>query len=412
MKKTLMVLAAMFIAAAYAKEASFADFDARARRGEKLSVVFFGGSLTFSANASDPAVTGVRGLLAKYLVERYPEARFSFHDAAIGGTGSLLGAFRLERDVLSHKPDLVFLDFLCNDGTDNDLPDATCAYEYLLREMIGRGIPVEQMFFTFRFWAGKGFDPVKSLPRRNIYRELAKAYGTPDGDVQLSSLAKDLESGKTTLDEVWPIDGAHPADFGYRYFFEAVREGFERGVREGAVCRVPEKPVFGTMRDVRRNVVVDGKLPCGWTRSLTYRTSMWYDGLSSRWMGDVASAKGCAAPLEVSAECNFVGIFGEGDENALKFEVKADGAPFAEFGSSPGPGRLFFYRVKAFPEWWNGAAKHTFAITPVAAEKGELHVESVMTATLVPADPADAARRVRVIEDKMEALDHGRGKKD
>lgn len=86
MKKTLMVLAAMLIAAAYAKEASFADFDARARRGEKLSVVFFGGSLTFSANASDPAVTGVRGLLAKYLVERYPDARFSFHDAAIGGT--------------------------------------------------------------------------------------------------------------------------------------------------------------------------------------------------------------------------------------------------------------------------------------------------------------------------------------
>ena len=412
MKKTLTVLAAMLIAAAYAKEASFADFDARARRGEKLSVVFFGGSLTFSANASDPAVTGVRGLLAKYLVERYPEARFSFHDAAIGGTGSLLGAFRLERDVFSHKPDLVFLDFLCNDGTDNDLPDATCAYEYLLREMIGRGIPVEQMFFTFRFWAGKGFEPVKSLPRRNIYRELAKVYGTPDGDVQLSSLAQDLESGKTTLDEVWPIDGAHPADFGYRYFFEAVREGFERGVREGAVCRVPEKPVFGTMKDVRRNVVVDGKLPCGWTRSLTYRTSMWYDGLSSRWMGDVASAKGCAAPLEVSADCNFVGIFGEGDENGLKFAVKADGEPFAEFGSSPGPGRLFFYRVKAFPEWWNGAAKHTFAISPVAAEKGELHVESIMTATLVPADPADAARRVRVIEDKMEALDHGRGKKD
>ena len=49
---------------------------------------------------------------------------------------------------------------------------------------------------------------------------------------------------------------------------------------------------------------------------------------------------------------------------------------------------------------------------PVAAEKGELHIESVMTATLVPADSADAARRVRVIEDKMEALDHGRGKKD
>ena len=393
-------------------DADFAAFDRRATKGEILNVVFFGGSLTYSANASDPGTTGVRGLMADYLRERYPLARFRFHDAAIGGTGSLLGAFRLERDVLSHHPDLVFLDFLCNDGTDETNLDATCAYEYILRELIGRGIPVEQMFFTFKFWAGKDFDPVKSLPRRNFYRRLAEAYGTPSGDVQLETLGRDLASGKTTLDEVWPLDDAHPCDFGYRYFFEAVKAGYERGVAQKAVCRLPEKPVYGTMRDVRRTRIVDGGLPEGWTRQLTFRTSMWYDGLSSRWMGDVAVATPKSAPLAFDATCNFVGFFGEGDENGLSFELADGNGTLETFKSSPGPGRLFFFRRHLMPEWEKGAKARRFAVRPVSAEKGELRIESVLTAILVPTDPSAADAAGRKSKDGVEALDHARGKKN
>ena len=410
MKISALLLCFCVALPALAKEASFADFDARAKKGEVLNVVFFGGSLTYSANASDPGTTGLRGLMAEYLRERYPLARFRFHDAAIGGTGSLLGAFRLERDVFSHQPDLVFLDFLCNDGTDETNLEPTCAYEYILRELIGRGIPVEQMFFTFKFWAGKGFDPVKSLPRRNFYRRLAEAYGTPSGDVQLEAMARDLESGKTTLDEIWPLDGAHPCDFGYRYFFEAVKTGFERGVAAKAVCRVPETPVYGTMKDVRRTRIADGRMPAGWTRQLTFRTSMWFDGLSSRWMGDVAVAKGAAEPLVFDATCNYIGFFGEGDENGLSFELADGNGPLATFGSSPG-GRLFFFRRHLLEGWEKGAKAHRFTVKPVAAEKGEFRLESVLTATIVPTDPSAAGAAGRNTKDSVEALDHARGKK-
>ena len=37
-------------------------------------------------------------------------------NAAIGGTGSDLGVFRLGHDVLQHEPDLVFVEFAVNDG--------------------------------------------------------------------------------------------------------------------------------------------------------------------------------------------------------------------------------------------------------------------------------------------------------
>src|SRR5262249_6549231 len=96
-------------------EPSFSAFDIRARAGERLNVVFFGASLTWGANASDPQLTSFRGLMAERLEQAYPQARFKFWDAAIGGTGSQLGIFRLERDVLRRQPDLVFLDFSAND---------------------------------------------------------------------------------------------------------------------------------------------------------------------------------------------------------------------------------------------------------------------------------------------------------
>ncbi|MDR0902240.1 MAG: SGNH/GDSL hydrolase family protein, partial [Opitutaceae bacterium] len=91
-------------------------FAARAEKGAPLSVVFFGGSLTYGTNASDPQTTSFRALTARWLRDKYPRSSFVFHDAAIGGTGSQLGLFRLERDVLARKPDLVFLDFTVNDN--------------------------------------------------------------------------------------------------------------------------------------------------------------------------------------------------------------------------------------------------------------------------------------------------------
>lgn len=401
-------------ASAVAREASFASLDARAKAGERLTVVFFGGSLTWSANATEPNVTGFRGLMAKGLSERYPAAHFTFVDAAIGGTGSNLGMFRLARDVLAKDPDLVFLDFSCNDGGENASLPNTCCYEYLLREMIGRGICVQQMFFTFRDWTRPGAVPSKVHPRRDVYWQLARAYGTPVGDVYETDLWKRLNAGSVPIETVWPLDGGHPDDAGYRMFADAGLSGFDRGVRDGAVCRVPEKPVFGTVRDVRRVNPAEGDLPPGWTRQLTYRTSAWYDGLSSRWMGDVAAFSGTArSPLTVMATGNFFGLFGEGDNAALAFAVSADGQPVFRGRASTGVGRLFIWRSVRLDDWADGARRtHTFTVDPIpsADGKGELRIGSICTATIVPAVPDAPLASAATSGDALEKLDHARGK--
>jgi len=364
---------------------SFADFDQRARAGEPLTVVFFGGSLTWGANASDPQRTSYRGLMMEYLRQRYPKAPFVFHDAAIGGTGSQLGLFRLDRDVLAYRPDLVFYDFTANDDLYGSERPPLVSYETILREMIGRGIPVVQAFFGFRFNFGKDYN-LEQLPRRRDHLRLAAAYQTAVGDA-FPLIQGQLESGKETLAHLWPFDGAHPDDTGYRLFYEAVRKGFEDAVAAKRVCQLPEKPVFGIYSKRTRHRLVEHDLPAGWTRAKTYRTSFWFDGLSSRWMDDVALCS-TGQPLKVEFTGTLVGIFGEADQNSLSFRVNVDDQPVLyqpnpkEPGTAIWPfdlkkfgtGRLMVWRLLASQM---PPGKHTLEISPIISTNGQLRIESI-----------------------------------
>ena len=400
-------------AAAEPRAASFADLDRRAREGAELSVAFFGGSLTWSANASDPDRTGFRPLVAEHLRSKYPAARFRFHDAAIGGTGSTLGVFRLDRDVLAHGPDLVFLDFACNDPGGPEALAQSCCYESILRRLVGRGVPVVQMFFTFRFWAEDLDAPGAGHPQLAAYRRLAEAYATGVGDVYRDGpLFPDLRAGKVSLDDVWPFDGAHPGDLGYRYFAAAGIEGFDRAVAQGLVCRMPEAPVFGDVADLARRDAATLALPDGWTQKPAYNTSLWFDGLSSRWMDGVAVFAGTnRAPIEVRAKANLVGVFGEADEKALDCEVRADREKLATFRGDhgAGAGRLFIWRQALAPGWERGeAAERAFAFDPVPDGAGEFHVGAICTATIRPAGSDEAASSTDSDSIDLDAIDHGR----
>ncbi|WRQ48407.1 SGNH/GDSL hydrolase family protein [Roseiconus lacunae] len=80
----------------------------KANAGETVRVAYLGGSIT--------AAPGWRIQSRQWLQEQYPDATFNEIHAAIGGTGSDLGVFRLQRDVLQHHPDLLFVEFAVNDG--------------------------------------------------------------------------------------------------------------------------------------------------------------------------------------------------------------------------------------------------------------------------------------------------------
>ncbi len=76
--------------------------------GAEVHIAYFGGSIT--------AQPGWRPKSLAHFQKAFPKAKFSEINAAIGGTGSDLGVFRLRQDVLDKKPDLMFVEFATNDG--------------------------------------------------------------------------------------------------------------------------------------------------------------------------------------------------------------------------------------------------------------------------------------------------------
>lgn len=85
------------------------NFIGKARSGRHITVAYLGGSITEAAG-------GWREQSLQKMKERYPAATFEEINAGVSGTGSDLGVFRVQRDVIDHKPDLVLVEFAVNDG--------------------------------------------------------------------------------------------------------------------------------------------------------------------------------------------------------------------------------------------------------------------------------------------------------
>ncbi len=375
---------------------SIADFAAKAEKREPVSVVFFGGSLTFSANASDPNITSYRGRMMQWLRQKYPNTPIDFHDAAIGGSGSQLGMFRIDRDVLKHKPDLVFLDFTVNDDAEGTDPQALASYERIVRDLLENDTAVMPVLMLFRWHAEKPDAPLP--PRHEAHLKLAQAYGIQAANV-LAAVREKVKAG-TKPPDLWNLgDGAHPGDEGYEVFFQAVRDRFEKSIVEKTSAIVPEKTVFEDLYPKRTRKILTEKLPAGWTRQKTYRTALWIDGMASRWIGDVAvaAAKTQSVPLEIEFEGSMVGIFGERNGLTPPIKVWIDGKPIQEPKAEPGnflwpmntarfappkkgSGNLFLWQVLArdLPD-----GKHTLRIEPIfdgTDKDADFRIESVCSA--------------------------------
>lgn len=75
---------------------------------DKLNVVFFGGSITNQ--------NGWRVVTSDWFKAKYGEENVNCINASIGGTGAEYGWVRMNRDVVSKNPDIVFVEYSVNDA--------------------------------------------------------------------------------------------------------------------------------------------------------------------------------------------------------------------------------------------------------------------------------------------------------
>ena len=396
---TLAVIASSTVQAA---SPSFADFDSRAKAGEVLNVVFFGASLTWGANATNPQVTSYRGFMADRMQAAYPQAHFRFYDAAIGGTGSQLGVFRVDRDVLSHKPDLVFLDFSANDDIYSDNVESLASYESLVRRLVvDAKCPVVQVFFPFE-WNIKP-NELEKMNRRTAHLKIAKTYNCGVGDA-IALISDRVEKGQADLKKIWNSDPVHPGDLGYSMFAEAAWNGLQQAIANKQVCAAPEKMLYSDtyMTNSRVRITSLGALPNGWKAGSPNLTSAYYDMLMSRWLDDEVIAEPKADRLKAQFRGAMVGLFGEGTPKSGKYRVYIDGEMIK--GKGPAASGEFEPGSIAIPSHgnahhWNIIAEgldtnvtHTLEIEPVLSEGQELRLESICVAggdaKVLPAETA------------------------
>ncbi len=215
-------------------------FAKMARDGE-VRIGYLGGSIT--------AQPGWRVKTLQWFQQQYPNVKVSEINAAIGGTGSMLGAFRLQQDVLQHHPDLLFVEFAVNDsGTSPQ--SLTQTMEGIVRQT-WLADPNTDICFVYtltenmlpELQAGK-------FPRAaSVMEQVADHYGIPSIHMGME-VARLEKEGKLIFSAPKPDrsdrdsaashkiyfseDGVHPyTDSGHQVYFDVIARSFRKMKGEG-----------------------------------------------------------------------------------------------------------------------------------------------------------------------------------
>ena len=218
------------------------NFYGKLATGGEVTIAYFGGSITAQA--------GYRIHSREYFQKEYPNCQVKEIHAAIGGTGSNLGALRLEHDVLRHNPDLVMVEFAVNDSG---------AHPYSIRKSmegivrhIWRELPATGILFVYTLTAAhvKEMQDGKMQRSASVMEDIADYYGIPsihmgveivklEAAGKLVMKASDKELTRVSGDELnisadnfvnaegkipFAGDGVHPyANTGHQLYMDAIR---------------------------------------------------------------------------------------------------------------------------------------------------------------------------------------------
>ncbi len=180
--------------------------------GAEVKVGYLGGSIT--------AQNGWRVQTLAHFKKAYPQASFAEINAAIGGTGSDLGVFRVRQDVLSQGPDLLFVEFAVNDGGADPQRIIRCM-EGIVRQT-WKANPKCDICFVYTVTEALSPPMLEGKLQRSAsaMEKVADHYGIPSITLGME-VAKLAKAGKLVWRAKLPKTDAEKAALGDKFVFAA-----------------------------------------------------------------------------------------------------------------------------------------------------------------------------------------------
>lgn len=298
-----------------ARYPELASVYARMNEGGHVTVAYLGGSITWGAQATDPMKTSYRARVTKHLEQKFPNARLHAVDAAIGGTPSKLGVFRMDRDVLPYKPDLTFVEFCVNDGASADSQETM---EGIVRKL--RKSNPQMAIVINIIGAGKDYG-ARNRPK---HIELADYYGLPYVDI-CGTVRGMLDRNEITNPDILE-DGVHPNDRGYALYADLINKTMDAAATEkGAAVKYPEKTLTANHYERAALLELAALQSIGdWKKGKPSLVGTWFDHQPSRWMNSVVvTDKKAEAKLPLPAmTTDGVGLYYEIFKGAGRVQVR------------------------------------------------------------------------------------------
>ena len=190
----------------------------QARAGLPITVAGIGGSVTGGAAASGPGRFYL-SLVADWWRKTFPRSKVRLVNGGIGATELDYGALRAQRDLLSHDPDFIIVEFAVNDSWDETRLES---YEGLVRKLLAHPRSPAVLLLFFMNEVGTGAEPQQ--------RQVGAHYQLPMVSIR-SGLWPDIERGRWSVRD-FLADSVHPNDRGHAFAAECIRHLLDR-VLEG-----------------------------------------------------------------------------------------------------------------------------------------------------------------------------------
>ena len=289
----------------------------------QLKIAYIGGSVTSGTGIEETEKYSWRALTTAWFKEQYPDAHISEVSASIGGTGSLLGVFRYDYEVLDEEPDLIFIEFAINDCHEGrSYKDAVSTMEGMVRKTL-RSRPCADIVIVLTTDEMRGTSEFDSM---RAHADVAKAYGIP-----YICVGKELASHIFASGEAWETyftDYVHPNINGYAFYATVVRARLEKLLNgtEKAAYVTPEYPL-GTTDYLNAGILLPKQVMKDATADGFSRQFQSFSWVGERY-GGILTAMRKDATLTFTFTGTDFGLFYNTAPDAGTVSIEVDGKPF------------------------------------------------------------------------------------